>query len=303
MSIANYIKMQRLEHLKGRTHLFIFDLEFIGDVRNLKTCQIWEIAVCSVQSGEWFDKVVDPDPHAEIFPEPAIPEIPQLTRDFLQQNEATIWSSVFQELAEWVEKKLQPGTIPIFVSHNTFRADKPIMELECRRYNIRMPLHWYFFDSLHYSRSIIRNSTGNYSLSGLHTQLFDMPIENVHRARADVVACMRILTQLTQNTWDMEGPVYPAYSTSLRTIRWIGRKAEEILSHTGITSVETLFMHLQYNIQNDYLRACGSPEKLSVQKTINNLFKNKLPPDNIANIITVLNSIRATNPFSYTFMA
>jgi len=291
--------MQRLEHLT--THLFIFDLEFIGDVRNLTTCQIWEIAVCSVQSGEWFEKVVDPNPNASIFPKPPIPEIPQLTRDFLDKNKAIVWSSVFQELATWVEKKLQPGTIPVFVSHNTFRADKPIMELECRRYNIRMPLHWYFFDSLHYSRSILRNSTGNYSLSGLHEQLFNSPIENVHRARADVVACMRILTQLTKNTWNMEGPVYPAYSTSLRTIRWVGRKAEEILCGTGMTSVETLFMYLQNNIKNDYLRF-NLNETLSVQKTMNNLFLNKLPPDNIANIITVLESTRATDPFSYTFM-
>jgi|TARA_B110001452_G_C15193880_1_gene414445 DNA polymerase III epsilon subunit-like protein len=302
MAIINYIKMQRLEHLNGRTHLFIFDLEFIGDVRNLKSCQIWEIAVCSVQSGEWFEKVVDPDPTAKIFPNPPIPEIPQLTRDFLDKNKAIIWSSVFQELATWVENKLQPGTIPVFVSHNTFRADKPVLELECRRYNIRIPLHWYFFDSLHYSRSVLRNSTGNYSLSGLHEQLFKQPIENVHRARADVVACMRILTHLTDTTWCMLGPVYPAYSTSLRTIRWIGRKAEEILCGTGMTSVENLVMHLENNIKSDYLRF-NIDETLSVEKTINNLFHNKLPSDNINNIIAVLESMRATTPFSYTFMS
>ena len=53
--------MQRIENLKNRTQLFIFDLEFIGDVRNLHTCHIWEIAVYSVMRNSWFSKVVDPD--------------------------------------------------------------------------------------------------------------------------------------------------------------------------------------------------------------------------------------------------
>ena len=245
--------------------------------------------------------MIDPDPEAQIFPEPPIEEIPRLTRDFLNENYAKTWSVVFQELAEWVESTLIPGTIPVFISHNTFRADKPIMELECRRYNVRMPLHWYFFDSLHYSRSIIRNSTGNYSLSGLHEQLFDAPIENVHRARADVLACMRILSKLTSNTWVMSGPVYPVYSTSLRSIRWIGRKAEEILCNAGVTSVESLLSLIQRNSKNDFLNS-NIDEMTSVLKTVKSLLTDKLPVDNINNIVTVIHSMRATNPFCYTFM-
>jgi hypothetical protein len=198
--------MQRIEMLNGRTQIFVFDLEFIGDVRELPTCRIWEIAVFSVSSNNWFEKVIDPDPAAETFPEPPIPEIPRLERSFLEENNTVLWPQAFQELTEWVTAQMRPGAIPVFVSHNTFRADKPILELECRRHGVRLPLNWYFFDSLHFSRSIIRNSTGNYSLSGLHEQLFNKPIENVHRARADVVACLNIMSNLTNNSWDGHWP-------------------------------------------------------------------------------------------------
>ena len=81
--------MEQLCTFPSQKSLFIFDLEFVGDVRQLDTCNIWEIAVYCVQTQCWFDSVVDPDPSLQTFPEPPIPEIPQLTRDFLIQNKAT----------------------------------------------------------------------------------------------------------------------------------------------------------------------------------------------------------------------
>ena len=293
--------MQRIEMLNGRTQIFVFDLEFIGDVRELQTCRIWEIAVFCVSSCNWFEKVIDPDPAAETFPEPPIPEIPRLERSFLTKNNPVLWSEAFQELAEWVTAQTSPGAIPVFISHNTFRADKPILELECRRYNVRLPLHWYFFDSLHFSRSVIRNSTGNYSLSGLHEQLFNKPIENVHRARADVVACMNIMSNLTNNSWAVTGPIYPSYSTSLRSIRWVGRKAEEILYAAGVNCVESFFFLIETNVKRDYLQF-SMVESNSVHKTVTQLLLNKLPIDNVNNIISVIGTMRAKSPLSYTFM-
>lgn len=293
--------MQRIEHLQTRTKLFIFDLEFIGDVRDLQSCRIWEIAVFCVASNEWFVRVVDPDPDAQTFPEPPIPEIPRLTRSFLSDNKAVLWDTACTDLIHWVRKQCTLGNIPVFISHNTFRADKPIMELESRRFGIRLPLEWYFFDSLHYARSVIRNPAGNYSLSGLHQQIFHTNIENVHRARSDVLACMKILQRLTNNTWCLIGPMYPSYSTSVRSIRWIGRKAEELLYVANIRSAEALFSTIKENIQSDYLTLSIS-EDASVRKTLNQIFAHQLPEDNVKNIMSVINGMRATNPYSYTFM-
>lgn len=293
--------MQRIEHLQRRTSLFIFDLEFIGDVRELHTCRIWEIAVFCVATNQWFVRVVDPDPSAVVFPEPPIPEIPRLTRAFLGENNASLWVQAIDELIMWVRSQCTVETVPVFISHNTFRADKPILELECRRSVKRLPLTWYFFDSLHFSRSVVRNPLGNYSLSGLYEQMFNSGIENVHRAKSDVLACTKILQGLTNNTWCLTGPMYPSYSTSVRSIRWIGRKAEELMYVANIRSAEMLFSTIKQNVQQDYLLHNMS-EASSILKTLTAIFGRQLPEDNIRNIMSVVNSMRATNPFSYTFM-
>ena len=291
--------MQRIEKFKNRTRLFIFDLEFIGDVQNLRTCYIWEIAVYSVSRDSWFSKVVDPDKKMDVFPKPPIPEIPHLKREFLEQEKAITWDHVFTELCEWVSQEMMLGVIPVFISHNTFRADKPIMELECERYTLRMPSNWYFFDSLHYSRDVIKNS-GNYSLSGLHENMFNEPIQNVHRARSDVTACVRILSCLTKSSWDLHGPIYPTYSTSLRSIRWVGRKTENLLVAVGIDSTEALFMALQQNIHRNYIQQ-GMDEHTSIETTLTSILST-LPLENIQNITKVLMKMRIENPFSCTFM-
>lgn len=293
--------MQRIEYFTNtnRVRLFIFDLEFIGDVRNLDTCYIWEIAVFSVTRNAWFSKVVDPDKNMDVFPVPPIPEIPQLKRKFLKTENAVTWDNVFPELCKWVSQELTPGLIPVFVSHNTFRADKPILELECKRYKLRMPANWYFFDSLHYSRDTMRNS-GNYSLSGLHEKLFGETIENAHRAKSDVSACIRILKSLTGSSWVLQGPIYPSYCTSLRSIRWIGRKAENLLSCNGIDSVESLFMFLQQNIHRDYVQS-GCSEIDSTRNSLKSLLAT-LPDENIKNILKVIVQMRSEKPFSFTFM-
>jgi len=293
--------MQRIENLKNRTRLFIFDLEFIGDVKNLHTCQIWEIAVFSVSRNSWFSKVVDPDKNLQVFPKPPIPEIPHLKRPFLEQEHAVTWDIAFAELCEWMSEEIMPGTgiIPVFISHNTFRADKPIIELECERYKLRLPPNWYFFDSLHYSRDTIQNS-GNYSLSGLHEHIFGEPIQNVHRARSDVTACIRILVFLTKSSWNLQGPMYPAYLTSLRSIRWVGRKTEHLLTKAGICSAEALFMFVQQNIHRNYIQN-GMDESTSIETTLKSVLST-LPVENIKNITDVLIQMRTEKPFSFTFM-
>ena len=272
-------QMEQVETCPTAKTFFVFDLEFIGDVRKLSSCKIWEIAVYCVGSQQWFEEVIDPDPTMSTFLPPPIPEIPQLTREFLNQATADTWDNVFERLVGWISLQ-SVGTMPVFISHNTFRADKPILELECRRYGIHMPLTWYFFDSLHFSRRILRNTNGNYSLSGLHEQIFGQRIQNAHRARADVVACISIMQHLTQNTWNIQGPIYPTYSTALRTIRWIGQKAEEILFAANVKSVEELYIQLLADARKTYQQTLFETTML----TLTRLVGNKLPPENIKNI-------------------
>ena len=292
--------MQRIENLRGQTALFVFDIEFVGDVRDITSCFIWEIAVTSVISGATFMAVVDPDPSVQEFPEPPIPEIPRLTRDFLKKHRAKTWADVFTEFREWVQHQ-SSGLIPVLISHNTFRADKPILEYECQRYHTRVPSGWYFFDSLHFARQNIKCSTGNYSLSGLHQVLFDQPILNVHRASADVNACVRILGFLTSHTWTLAGPMYPAYATSLRSLRWVGRKAEQVFESMSILSVEELMMYIQRAVRARFILA-RQDEWTTIGIVVDELLLNKLPRENVQNIASVIRELFLTRPFSQTFV-
>jgi len=298
--------MENIENHASRVHPFIFDLEFIGDVRNLNTCKIWEIAVYSNKRGTWFQAVVDPDPNVKNFPPPPIPELPQLTRAFLNENNAQTWESVYPAFLNWVSMMCSPNEIPVFISHNTFRADKPILEFECQRILQRMPYNWYFFDSLHYSRFMIRQTSGNYSLTGLYNSLFHESFPNAHRAEADVRACHRILEHLSSNSWLLTGPMYPAYSTSLRSIRWVGRRAEMLLTAANIHSLEELLLLLQKNTRLDFITH-NIDEPTSIRKTICNLFtsedyQTKLPIDNIENIVSTLKTLMTERPFSHSFV-
>ena len=294
--------MELIQEWPVAKSIFIFDLEFIGDVRNLSSCKIWEIAIFSLTSQQWFEAVVDPDPSIQTFPEPPIPEIPQLKREFLSDCNANTWDVVFMQMETWVRGQ-SSGKWPVFISHNTFRADKPILELECRRYKKMLPTNWYFFDSLHFSRRILKHPSGNYSLSGLHKLLFNSEILNAHRARADVIACVKIMTKLTNGNWELKGPIYPSYSTALRTIRWIGQKAEEILFKSNVRSVEMLYSIILTNSRkyahvrssdSDYLKVCAF-------ETLCNLIGTNLPVDNIHNIADVIS--KSAVMMSYTFVS
>lgn len=293
--------MHRIERFPSPVALFIFDLEFIGNVRQLETCRLWEVAVFCVRTNEWFDKVLDPDPTLKEFPEPPIPSIPHLTRAFLEKSKAQTWDKVFPHLCQWIHVQ-SGGCIPVLVSHNTFRADKPILEYECQRWQCSMPFHWYFFDSLHFARHIVRNSSGNFSLSGLHEHLFGKPIVNAHRARSDVVACVNILQNMTSGTWNLTGPVYPTFATSLRTVRWVGKKAEEVFHTHSIFSLEELFLQLQRRIRTDYL-IHRMDSTTSVQNALQQWLSKDLPLDNVVNISKVIIETMRAEPFSQNFVS
>tara|TARA_B110000967_G_C18864563_1_gene551984 strand:+ start:712 stop:1470 length:759 start_codon:yes stop_codon:yes gene_type:complete len=234
-----------------------------------------------------FEAVIDPDPEQKIFAVPPVPEIPQLTRQFLDNENAQTFDIVLLNLAAWVHS--QSKKIPIFISHNTHKADKPILELEAARYSTHLPLNWFFFDSLHFCRDFHKSEDGNFSLSGLNRQLFNCEIIQCHRARADVEACTAILGRITGGSWQLFGPVYSSYTSSLRTVKWIGRKAEQLLIERNICSVEKLLEICKQNATVDYLHVNMESLK-SIHRTISNIFGNTLPFENINNITEAIST-------------
>ena len=278
--------MSLIQNLRNKC-LFIFDLEFNGNIHDISTCKIWEIAVYCQDTGQMFEAVVDPDPEQKIFAVPPVPEILQLTRQFLENENAQTFDIVLQNLADWVHA--QSKKIPIFISHNTHKADKPILELEAARYSTHLPLNWFFFDSLHFCRDFHKSEDGNFSLSGLNRQLFNCDIIQCHRARADVEACTAILGRITGGSWQLFGPVYSSYTSSLRTVKWIGKKAEQLLIERNICSVENLLEICKRNATVDYINHHMESLK-SIHRTVSNIFGNTLPNENINNIAEAIST-------------
>jgi len=94
---------------------YVYDLEFIGDVQNINTCYIWEICVYHISSGQCFKQIIDPDPAKKTFPLPPIKEIPQLTRKFLDDNDAKHWSQVWPMFKMWINQTCQTFK-PVFTA-------------------------------------------------------------------------------------------------------------------------------------------------------------------------------------------
>ena len=84
-------------------------------------------------------------------------------------------------------------------------------------------------------------------------------------------------------------------------MRWIGRRAEAVFAEAGVTSLEKLLMLIQEKLRQDFLCGAGD-ERLSVQKTLTTIIENKLPYENIENILNTLLGVLRDRPFSHAFV-
>jgi DNA polymerase III alpha subunit (gram-positive type) len=224
---------------------FIYDLEFIGDVSNPRTCRIWDVAVLCVSTRETFRAVIDPDPHIMYFPPPPVPECMHLTRDFLYKHRAKIFGHVFVKLVKWVYNRTPH--VPIFISHNNFRSDKIILETEAMRYNMVLPNTWRFFDSLLFIRDKLPNMR-EYNMSYLVKHILHTEPKNMHRAMTDTIYLYKIMRALTNNFKQISGETIAPYKTSLRTVKGIGRAVQQHFFNAGIYDLETIrsMIHTMY---------------------------------------------------------
>jgi DNA polymerase III epsilon subunit-like protein len=224
----------QVEDIPQKT-FFVYDLEFIGDVSNPHTCQIWDLAFYCVTTREMFRAVVDPNPLAMFFPPPPTPECMQLTREFLYRYRAKTFDIVFMKLVRWICNRTK-GT-PIFISHNNFRADKPVLMYEIMRHNLMMPPTWYFFDSLLYIRDNFREFD-EYNMDYLVRNVLNSSTRNAHRASVDTLHLHKILQHLSHNYNTICGEIQSAQYTSLRTIPGIGRSVQSHFFRAGLYNVE-----------------------------------------------------------------
>ena len=215
---------------------FIFDLEYIGTTSDLNTCFIWEIGVIHYLTGNSFSITISPDIHP--LPPPFSDDYIQLTPTILKDRNAVDFATAWTKLIHWINTILISANQNIlWIAHNAFKADKPMLEIDTRRHGIIMPYNWFFLDSLIYCRqSIVKQQS--YTLGDLYYILFGKNIPGVHSALPDAQALRDILITIDQ--YSISGPIYPSYATSLQAIKWLGPSSEKKLFSKNIQSLEQL---------------------------------------------------------------
>jgi len=220
-------------------YTFIFDLEYVGPSTSLETCHIWEIGVVHWMSGNTFSVTISPD--IRPLPPPFAPEFITLTEDVLASRHAVDFRTAWGMLLQWINERVYETSNVLLVSHNCFKSDKMMLEIDTRRHGVRIPYTWYFLDSLIYCRKELERQP-SYTLNDIHHAIMHMDIPNNHWALPDAIALCNILTHI--NAMYLSGPIYPAYSTSLQAIKWLGPSSEKTLFNKNIHSVEQLVTNI-----------------------------------------------------------
>jgi DNA polymerase III epsilon subunit-like protein len=236
--MATYLDGDLLQKLLP--YVFIYDLEYVGTTTDLEDCHIWDIGIVHLLSGSALE--VSVAPAITSIPPPFSEEFIQVTPELLQHRNAVPFSVAFDRILRFSGP---PNTPKVFISHNGFKSDKILLEIESRRHGIVLPLHWFFFDSLIFARRQLPKQT-SYSLSTIHTELGLGDIPNQHFALADAFALRNVILKLDYQT--LNGPMYPPYCTSLQAVKWLGPSCEHAMITNGVKGVEQLLHH----ILNDY---------------------------------------------------
>ena len=228
---------------------FVFDLEYVGTNTELENCYIWEIGVKHIHSQQTFSITIDPG--IRPIPEPFSPEFLKLTPVILAQRHATTFHEAWKSLIYWVNKFTMKNVPKLFMSHNCFKGDKIILEIELKRNKLDVPYNWFFFDTLIFSRFSLPKLS-SYTLSDLYRTVFQKEVENAHSALPDAVHLTDLLRHIGFNI--IEGPIYPFGCTSLQAVKWLGPSCEKILFKNNIHSLEELTQMLITSYSSHSLR-------------------------------------------------
>ena len=246
---------------------FVFDLEYVGVPNDLSRCYIWEIGAIHILTGSKFSITVDPG--IRPLPPPMSEEFANVTEKFLKNKNAVNFRYGWNAFIQFVQQ-YSPTMPSLLISHNNFKSDKPMLEIEAKRRGVELPRTWYFLDSLLYCRKAIPKQT-SYTLNDLYLNLLGKKILNNHSALPDAVALMELLYHT--GIGNLRGPIYPAFCTSLQAVKWLGPSCERSLFNQNIRSLEQLVanivagysifimqngpIHLRLFIQRYITETCG----------------------------------------------
>lgn len=206
----------------------MFDLEFLGDIRQgVEGCRIFEIAALT-ENGHTFQTYVDPYPGKAVIPSPLQPSCFHITRDFLQANAIPTIRIALEKFLQFLAD-IGATTITL-LAHAAFRSDKPLLRRAVARAGIEWPATVRFGDTLNIAR-IMLPKIKKYDLASLYFRILAIKMPCPHSALYDAVALSEILSR-TPNYHELT-VTYAIDQIPLSSIRGIGAKSELWLMRCG----------------------------------------------------------------------
>ena len=228
--------------------VFVFDLEFLGDVASPHNTRIYSIAVVHAATGRTFSKIVDPQVSAtELQQFRTYAGCRRVTKKWLKKQKAVPLPVAFDAMQKFVEKNnvipsykyMECFMSPIFIAHACFRADLPVLKSALYRCRVvSLPLHWRFFDSLWFFRTVLPKTTNQrYDLFHVARTLnVEICQGNMHDALPDAQLLLKSLRKFHR----LQGSLYSWWQTPLTTVPGIGVASEIKLFHSNVHSKESL---------------------------------------------------------------
>ena len=242
-------------------HIYVFDFEYVGESTDLNECHLWDVGIVHLMTGSALEVSIAPE--IDSIPPPFSEDFIDVTPELLNKRNAVPFMTAFERLLQFMGP---PNTPKILISHNCFKSDKILLEIESKRHGIVLPLNWFFFDSLMFARKKLPKRT-SYTLNVIHNVFGFGDIVNQHFALADAFALRNIIIKLDYHT--LSGPIYPPYCTSLQAVKWLGPSCEYCMLTKGIKCVEQLMHRILNEFTQTVLRdGCATQIKDFIEQFI-----------------------------------
>lgn len=245
------------------TRVVVFDLEWLGDLRQPSTTRIFSIGAVHPATRSTFSVVVDPAVSARRLRRyETFAGCRRVTRGWLRRNHAVSFAQAFQRFRDFVFRcvtRAAPGVasetlascaseVPaVLVAHGCFRADLPVLKSALRRCNVTPPPFWRFMDSLMFFRRALHPAPPQFTLQAVAATLGVPPCARAHDALPDALMLHACLVKFPH----LYGVLYNFWQTPLTTIPGVGLRNQTLLLRGGgLRSVEDVLNFAQRAQEN-----------------------------------------------------
>lgn len=245
-------------------NLFVFDLEWIGDIaNNPRGCKIWDIGCVHVGSGETFSHCVLPDLAGENLSEDngGVDCVPPVTRSMILETRHGTLRCAVKSWIEWIKRTRRTSKPTILVAHNCFRADAIVLMHELNRCGSSALMgNVVFMDSLlHVRHALGNNPPPSFALHALCSALGVTEPLAPHRAITDSVALSQVLNKCSElhNCSYISGIAMPFGQVSLTVVSGIGVGLACRIERTqGVTDMWGMREYLYSKYGNMTIETC-----------------------------------------------